>query len=324
MSALYDLAFPRFRPPREDARVDTRAARITWLGTAAHAIATARTTVLVDPYVSRHGLRQVAGKRLEPDDEAIARWIPKKVDAILCGHSHYDHLLDAPRIARKTGARLVGSASTCAFGRAEGVPESQLVEVPPHGARVEIGDVAIRFVPSKHGRIAFGRVPFPGEVRRAPRLLVDVDAIEIDERLTRGLFETRRRHGVIGRGGEEVESRPRVAHALVDVARERNHAAVARVTSRELGARTRGGLGRFENRRDLCVVRRSRGPRRRSLGAFRLVGFVGRLERSSAWRGTTAERGSRRRDVVERAKLAVRGASRAKRRRDPNCAMHRP
>ena len=170
MSALYDLAFPRFRPPREDARVDTRAARITWLGTAAHAIATATTTVLVDPYVSRHRLREVAGKRLEPDDDAIARWIPKKVDAILCGHSHYDHLLDAPRIARKTGAKLVGSASTCAFGRAEGVPESQLVEIPQHGARFEIGDVAIRFVPSKHGKIAFGRVPFPGEVRTAPRL----------------------------------------------------------------------------------------------------------------------------------------------------------
>jgi L-ascorbate metabolism protein UlaG (beta-lactamase superfamily) len=170
VGALYDLVFPRFRAPRGGARIDERAARITWLGTAAHVVSTAKTTVLVDPYVSRHRLRQVATRRLEPDEGAIARWIPEKVDAILCGHSHYDHLLDAPRIAKKTGAKLVGSATTCAFARAEGVPEEKLVLVPPEGARLAIGDVDVRFVPSKHGRVALGRVPFPGEVRSPPRL----------------------------------------------------------------------------------------------------------------------------------------------------------
>jgi L-ascorbate metabolism protein UlaG (beta-lactamase superfamily) len=144
--------------------------RISWLGTAAHVVSTERTTVLIDPHVSRHTLGHVALRRLEPDDGAIARWIPKRVDAVLCGHSHYDHLLDAPRIARKTGAKLVGSRTTCAFARAEGVPESQLVVVEPHGARVTVGDFAIKFVPSLHGRIALGRVPFPGEVRETPRL----------------------------------------------------------------------------------------------------------------------------------------------------------
>src|SRR6185369_9951761 len=95
---------------------------------------------------------------------------PKKVDAILCGHSHFDHLLDAPRIAMKTGAKLVGSATTCAFARAAGVSESQLVEIAPSGGRTTVGDIEVRFVPSKHGRIALGRVPFPGEVRSPPRL----------------------------------------------------------------------------------------------------------------------------------------------------------
>lgn len=108
--------------------------------------------------------------RIAPDDEAIARWIPSKVDAILCGHSHFDHLLDAPRIALKTGAKLVGSATTCAFARASGVSASRLVEIPAHGGRVTIGDIDVRFVASKHGRIAFGRVPFPGEVREPPKL----------------------------------------------------------------------------------------------------------------------------------------------------------
>jgi L-ascorbate metabolism protein UlaG (beta-lactamase superfamily) len=169
LGALYDLIFPRYRVPREAARVDPRV-KITWLGTAAHAISTDTTTVLVDPYVSRHRIRRLLTRTIAPNDAAIDRWIPKKVDAILCGHSHFDHLLDAPRIAQKTGAKLVGSATTCAFARAHGVSDSQLVEIPREGDRVTVGDVEIRFVPSKHGRIALGRVPFDGVVTRPPRL----------------------------------------------------------------------------------------------------------------------------------------------------------
>src|SRR5690606_561083 len=60
--------------------------------------------------------------------------------------------------------------STCAWGRAEGLPESQLVQIPRSGAIVQVNDVEVRFVPSRHGRILFDRVPLPGEVRRTPKL----------------------------------------------------------------------------------------------------------------------------------------------------------
>jgi L-ascorbate metabolism protein UlaG (beta-lactamase superfamily) len=183
LGVLYDLAFPRFSPPREAApetssseqerRSAPTSVQIAWLGTAGHVISTIQTTVLVDPYVSRHPLGRVATRRLAPDDDAIARWIPSHVDAVLCGHSHFDHLLDAPRIAKKMGCKLVGSRTTCAFARAEGVPESQLIEIGGRASSsepVRIGDINVRFVPSLHGRIAFGRVPFAGTVRRPPRL----------------------------------------------------------------------------------------------------------------------------------------------------------
>ncbi len=172
MGALYDLAFPRFRFTREHERFDMKDVTIAWLGTAAHVISTKTTTVLIDPYVSRHDLRTLATRTIAPDEDAIARWIPKKVDAILCGHSHFDHLLDAPRIAVKTGAKLIGSQTTCSFARASGVSESQLVVVPKNGASIKVGDIDIRFVPSLHGKIAFGRVPAPGEVLSPPRLPV--------------------------------------------------------------------------------------------------------------------------------------------------------
>jgi L-ascorbate metabolism protein UlaG (beta-lactamase superfamily) len=158
--------FPRWRP-RPELRPRTRSTdgarlRIRWLGTAGHVIETATTTVLVDPFLTRPPLTRLLG-RLRPDENAIAARLPARVDAVLCGHSHYDHLLDAPTIARTTGARLCGSASTCAFGRAAGVPEAQLQLVPPEGARFTVGDVDVRYVPSRHGRIFLGRVPFPGD-----------------------------------------------------------------------------------------------------------------------------------------------------------------
>lgn len=170
--SLYERVFPRFRPKRElrpEGSVAGWGLRLSWLGTAGYVIETPKTTLLVDPFLSRQPIPRLAGK-LVPDELAIARHIPARVDAILCGHSHYDHIADAPRIAKLTKAKLIGSASTCAWGRAEGLDENQLVQIPETGAVTRVGDVEVRFVPSRHGRIALGRVPFPGEVKKPPRL----------------------------------------------------------------------------------------------------------------------------------------------------------
>lgn len=164
--------FPRWRPKRElrpQGSGGGWGVRLTWLGTAGFVIESRETTILVDPFVSRQGFLRLATSRLSPDDRAIARHIPGKVDAILCGHSHYDHIADAPRIAKLTGAKLVGSASTCFWGQAEGLPEDRLVRIPANGAVVRFGDIEVRFVPSRHGKAVLGRVPFPGEVKSLPR-----------------------------------------------------------------------------------------------------------------------------------------------------------
>jgi L-ascorbate metabolism protein UlaG (beta-lactamase superfamily) len=134
-------------------------------------VRTAETTLLIDPFLSRHSLLDVALLPLDASDVAIDRHIPDKVDAILCGHSHYDHVLDAPRIAKRSGAVLIGSRSTCAWGRREGVAEDRLLEVPPEGRVLTIGDITVRFVPSLHAKVKIGPVRVPqlqGEVLVAP------------------------------------------------------------------------------------------------------------------------------------------------------------
>jgi L-ascorbate metabolism protein UlaG (beta-lactamase superfamily) len=169
--SVYERLFPRFRPRRELRPVgngEGAAVRLSWLGTAGFVVEAGSTTLLIDPFLSRPGLGRLA-RRLVPDDLAIARHVPRKVDAVLCGHSHFDHVADAPRIAKLTKAKLVGSPSTCAWGRAEGLDEDRLVTIPPSGALLRFGDVEVRFVPSRHGKILFGRVPLVGEVTRTPR-----------------------------------------------------------------------------------------------------------------------------------------------------------
>lgn len=165
------VLFPRFVPRPEWRRRGSgqdAPIRIRWFGTAAHSIETASTTLLLDPFVSRQGFTSLLTRPLTSDLGAIERHLPSRVDAILCGHSHYDHVADAPAIAQLTGAKLIGSASTCAWGRAFGLPDSQLEVVPPEGRTLVVGDCAITFVPSRHGRATFGRIPFPGTVEHAP------------------------------------------------------------------------------------------------------------------------------------------------------------
>ncbi len=173
MSLAHRL-LPRFRPQREhrplaSAPTSGPALTVRWLGTAGHVVATDQTTLLIDPYLTRAGLRTLLSP-LTPDEAAFARWLPARVDAVLLGHSHFDHLLDAPAIAKRYGARLVGSRSTLSFARASGVEEDALELVPPGGRTLTVGDFKITFVPSLHGRIALGRVPLPGEVREPPPL----------------------------------------------------------------------------------------------------------------------------------------------------------
>ncbi|HTM19152.1 MAG TPA: MBL fold metallo-hydrolase [Kofleriaceae bacterium] len=161
------IAFAADALRKGEAAGSASAVTVRWLGTAGFAIEHDGHTLLIDPYVTRASLGRCAVAALRPDLDAIARYVPR-ADAIIVGHSHFDHALDVPDIARATGARVFGSQSAVALCRISGLPESQvdLVERPAGSAPVEreVGPFHLRFVPSAHSRFLAGRVPFPGDI----------------------------------------------------------------------------------------------------------------------------------------------------------------
>jgi L-ascorbate metabolism protein UlaG (beta-lactamase superfamily) len=141
--------------------------RVVWLGTAGFAIEHRGHVVLIDPYITRASLASCIALPLRPNVAAIARCVPR-ADVIVVGHTHFDHALDVPEIARLTGARVFGSSSAATLCRASGVPADRVdvVEGTPGSAPVEreVGPFALRFIPSAHSRFFFGRVPAKGEI----------------------------------------------------------------------------------------------------------------------------------------------------------------
>ncbi|MDA0164322.1 MBL fold metallo-hydrolase [Solirubrobacter ginsenosidimutans] len=132
---------------------------LQWLGVAGYRLSFEGTTVLVDPYVSRAPLRSLLLRRPAlPDLAALDRYVAR-ADAILVGHTHWDHAVDAPALARRDGATVYGSESLAHLMRLHGLDS---VVAEPYRA-YEIGPFVVRFVPSRHSKLLFGRkVPFDG------------------------------------------------------------------------------------------------------------------------------------------------------------------
>lgn len=139
---------------------------LTYLGVAGFVLRAAGHTIALDPYVSRHGLLQILTQPLVSDAARLARWIPHAHD-VFVGHAHYDHVLDAPALCARTGARLIGSRAVCMVGRAAGLSEAKLLETQGR-EDIASGPFVVRGVPSRHGKVFRGRVLFPGDIESPP------------------------------------------------------------------------------------------------------------------------------------------------------------
>jgi len=171
---------------------------LTHFGAAAWRITDGRTTVYVDPFFSRLRTVKVFGHTYPPptddprhvyrydevpvsDTKTIDRHVTN-ADYILISHSHFNHCMDMPYIAKKTGAMVISTESTANLARASGVPDRQLIPVQG-GEDFDFGAISVKAIPSLHSSLVipsaystwdncryFDSRKVPGDLKGPPRL----------------------------------------------------------------------------------------------------------------------------------------------------------
>ena len=116
------------------------------------------TAWMTDGFFSRPSYARVVFTKIEPDRGAIERGLKQlgvtKLAAVVPVHSHYDHAMDSPVVARQTGAMLIGSESTLNVGRGLGMPEARMRKVVPNES-LTLGKWKLTFIESKHVPLPF-------------------------------------------------------------------------------------------------------------------------------------------------------------------------
>lgn len=139
---------------------------LQWLGVSGYRMTYEGHTLFIDPYVSRVPLSTLLRRQpAMPDPALIDRYIgePPRVVGVLVGHTHFDHAVDAPALAKRFGCAAYGSRSLVHLMRLHGLGE-HAVEVQPY-AIYELGPFTVSFTPSMHSKLVLGlAVPFDGEL----------------------------------------------------------------------------------------------------------------------------------------------------------------
>jgi L-ascorbate metabolism protein UlaG (beta-lactamase superfamily) len=127
--------------PQEPAAPSTSTSplKVSFLGVATVLLDDGETALLTDGFFSRPDKMTVFLRKVQPDTQAIADGLQRahialagdtghhsRLAAVIPLHSHYDHAMDAPEVARRTGALLLGSGSTLMVGKGWGLADRQM------------------------------------------------------------------------------------------------------------------------------------------------------------------------------------------------------
>ncbi len=126
-------------------------ATLDWMGCATFRLTLDQLVVFLDAYIDRVPNATPVGITTEEIDRA---------DWIVVGHSHFDHVYGAERIARATRATVIGSYETVRIMEAQGVPTDQLMPVCG-GEKIRLSDkVTVNVYPSQHSCV-WSHQPMP-------------------------------------------------------------------------------------------------------------------------------------------------------------------
>jgi len=116
-------------------------ATLDWYGCATFRLRIGEMVIFLDAYLDR--VPEAPDPGLRPEEVDHADWI-------VVGHSHFDHLYGAERIASRTGAKILGSHETVRVMEAQGIPIEQMIPVAG-GEKVRLSpEITVEVFPSQH------------------------------------------------------------------------------------------------------------------------------------------------------------------------------
>lgn len=126
---------------------------VRYTGTSTLLFSDGETDWMVDGWFSRFGPLEFMFSKIGPDKAAIALGLERnhvdRLAVVIPIHSHFDHAMDAPEVARRTGAVLLGSPSTANIGRGWGLDESQ-IRIAVGGEPIRFGQFTITLIETNH------------------------------------------------------------------------------------------------------------------------------------------------------------------------------
>ena len=132
--------------------------RVTFLGVSTLLFDDGETALLTDGFFTRPDWKAVLTRKVMPDSERIAASLERagitRLSAVIVSHSHYDHAMDSPEVARRTGAILLGSESTANVARGWKLAENK-IRIVRNADRIELGRFQVLFIQSRHAPTGF-------------------------------------------------------------------------------------------------------------------------------------------------------------------------
>lgn len=134
-----------------------------FFGTSTILFSDGETSILIDGFFSRPGAMRVLFGRIRPEPSRIDEALKgvSSVAAVFVAHSHYDHALDSATVARRYGARLVGSESTANIARGEGFPNDH-IDILRERVPMKVGSFTVTAYRTPHSHPQ----RFPGTIDR--------------------------------------------------------------------------------------------------------------------------------------------------------------
>ena len=129
------------------------AVTVRYTGTSTLLFSDGETTWMLDGWFSRPSAFELLWGEIEPDLDAIEYGLKMngvdQLDVVIPIHSHYDHAMDSPEVARRTDAVLLGSESTANIARGWGLSEPQ-IRVAQNRETFLFGKFEITLIETQH------------------------------------------------------------------------------------------------------------------------------------------------------------------------------